>query len=141
MSKKYENLIKTTAGFSYPAQQPLDDRTVVQNYADLAQLVSSNVAYDGIVVYVIDDQKSYQLIGSVWMAVATEAYVNSKVGQGGVTNVFDIATIADIDTILGMNSIISGTTLNIDNATVENTVLSFTEDDATIQDSTLIINQ
>lgn len=78
MAKVYNNIITTTAGFNYPAQQPLDDREVVQSYADLAQLVSSNVAYEGLEVYVVDDKKSYKLIAGEWKAIATEEYVNAN---------------------------------------------------------------
>lgn len=78
MGKIYNNLITTTAGFNYPAQQPLDDRDVVQSYSDLAVLVSSNAAYEGIEVYVVDDKKSYKLFGTEWKAVATEEYINSR---------------------------------------------------------------
>lgn len=78
MGKKYNNLIPTTAGFNYAAQQPLDDRDVVQRYSDLAELVSSNISYEGMEVYVVDDKKSYTLINNEWVAKATEEYVNKN---------------------------------------------------------------
>lgn len=80
MGKIYNNLISTTTGFNYAAQQPLDDREVVQSYADLSDLVASNVSYDGMEVYVVDDKKSYKLIDGSWKAIATEGYVDQKVG-------------------------------------------------------------
>ena len=79
MGKIYNNLISTTAGFQYNSQQPLDDREVVQNYEDLATLVSSNVTYEGIEVFVVDDKKSYKLIDGSWKAMATEECVDQKV--------------------------------------------------------------
>lgn len=82
MGKVYNNLISTTAGFNYASQQPLDDREVVQSYADLAALVSSNASYDGMRVYVADDKKSYELVDGTWCAVATEEYVDQKLGGG-----------------------------------------------------------
>ena len=81
MGKIYNNLISTTAGFNYPAQQPLDDRTVVKSYSDLMILVDSNMTYDGIEVYVVDDEKSYKLINSEWKAIATEDYVNLMINN------------------------------------------------------------
>ena len=81
MGKIYNNLISTTAGFNYPAQQPLDDRTVVKSYSDLMILVDSNMTYDGIEVYVVDDEKSYKLINSEWKAIATEDYVSEKIAD------------------------------------------------------------
>lgn len=84
MGKIYNNLISTTAGFNYASQQPLDDREVVQSYADLDALVSSNTSYDGMRVYVVDDKKSYELINGTWCAVATEEYVAQKLAEGDV---------------------------------------------------------
>lgn len=68
MGKIYDNLITTTAGFKYPAYQPLDDREVVQSYSDLDGLFS----YEGMEVYVVDDQKAYRLTAEGWKATATE---------------------------------------------------------------------
>ena len=81
MGKVYNNLISTTAGFNYAAQQPLDDRAVVQKYQDLGDLVASEVTYEGIEVYVVDDKRSYKLVNGVWQAIATEAYVNNAIAQ------------------------------------------------------------
>lgn len=79
MGKLYDNLITTTAGFKYDAPQPLDDRSVVQSYSDLSELVNSNVTYEGMEVYVVDDKTSYKLIDSEWNIVATEDYVTEKI--------------------------------------------------------------
>ena len=81
MGKIYNNNITTHAGFNYPAQQPLDDRDVVQSYADLADLVNSHLTYEGMEVYVLDDQKSYKLIGEAWKPMATEEYVGTQIGN------------------------------------------------------------
>jgi hypothetical protein len=72
MGKTYNNAITTTAGFNYAAQQPLDDRAVVDNYSDLAGLISSGVSYEGMEVYVVANKKAYKLIGNDWKAVATD---------------------------------------------------------------------
>ena len=72
MGKKYNNLISTTAGFNYAAQQPLDDREVVQSYEDLSTLITSNLSYDGMRVYVVDEKTSYILTNNEWVAVATK---------------------------------------------------------------------
>lgn len=82
MSKKYNNAITTTAGFNYAAQQPLDDRAVVENYNDLSELISSGVSYEGMEVYVVADKKSYKLIDGDWKAVATEEDLNNLIGCG-----------------------------------------------------------
>ena len=97
MGKVYQNLISTTAGFNYVAQQPLDDREVVQSYADLALLVSSNSSYGGMRVYVVDDKKSYELIGGVWHGIATEAYVTNAVESACALLDFDYDKIFAFD--------------------------------------------
>ena len=76
MGKIYDNKIIVTTGFNYPSNRPLDDREVVQSYGDLKDLY----AYEGIEVYVVDDKKSYKLINSVWTAIATEEYVEDRIG-------------------------------------------------------------
>ena len=76
MGKKYNNAITTTAGFNYAAQQPLDDRAVVESYNDLAGLISSGVSYEGMEVYVVTDKKAYKLIGNEWKAVATDTDID-----------------------------------------------------------------
>jgi hypothetical protein len=91
MGKIYNNLISTTAGFNYAAKQPLDDRAVVQSFADLAELVTSNLSYEGMMVYVVDDKKSYILTGDNWVSAATEKYVidnvtKEQIGLGNVEN-------------------------------------------------------
>lgn len=52
-----------------------------------------------------------------------------------------IATIADIDAVLGNNnpSAPEAVTVTIDNATVEGTALTFTEEDVTIEGSMLVV--
>ena len=64
MGKVYNNLIQTTAGFNYVGPQPLDDRMVVQDFTDLAELVNGNIAYVGMQVYVLSEQKAYRLSGN-----------------------------------------------------------------------------
>jgi hypothetical protein len=94
MGKKYNNAITTTAGFNYAAQQPLDDRAVVESYSDLAGLISSGVSYEGMEVYVAADKKAYKLINEAWKAVATEETLDNLLSYGtadpdeGVTSQF-----------------------------------------------------
>jgi hypothetical protein len=76
MGKTYNNAITTTAGFNYAAQQPLDDRAVVDSYGDLAGLINSGVSYEGMEVYVTADKKAYKLIDGLWVAVATHTDID-----------------------------------------------------------------
>ena len=74
MGKKYNNRITTTAGFNFGSPGPLDDRAVVESYTDLASLNT----YEGMEVYVIENKKSYKLIDTEWVAVATEASMSES---------------------------------------------------------------
>lgn len=79
MGQKYNNQIKAGSGFTIPGEYPIDDRTVVESYDDLATVPNK---FEGIEVYVVADKKSYKLIDGAWCAVATEEYVDQKLGGG-----------------------------------------------------------
>jgi hypothetical protein len=113
MGKKYNNLISTTAGFKYNAQQPLDDRAVVEKYDDLAELVSSNVAYEGMEVYVDTDKKSYKLVNSEWKAVATEDFVAEKVAEAALEGKdIDLSDYAKKEDLVGKSNDLGGEIFN-----------------------------
>ena len=103
MGKKYKNGIETGAGFSYPGPQPLDDRDVVQSYSDLAELVRSDVVYDGIEVYVIDDEKAYKLINGTWEPMATEQYVEEALAKMVDAAPETLDTLNELASALGDN--------------------------------------
>lgn len=81
MGQKYNNQIKAGSGFTIPGEYPIDDRTVVESSDDLATVPNK---FEGIEVYAVADKKSYKLINGAWYAVATELYVDQKLG-GDVT--------------------------------------------------------
>ena len=56
---KFGNGISITTGFDVSTQLPLDSRTVVQTQADLEN-ISENVKYEGLLVFVVDQNKLYQ---------------------------------------------------------------------------------
>jgi hypothetical protein len=56
MGKLYESKILTTAGFTFNAESPIDDRYAVEKFSDLEQLN----AYEGLLVYVKENTKTYQ---------------------------------------------------------------------------------
>ena len=53
------NGIAITTGFDVATQLPLDSRSVVQTQADLEN-ISDNVKYEGLLVFVVDQNKLYQ---------------------------------------------------------------------------------
>jgi hypothetical protein len=75
MSKVYNNAITTTAGFQYNSDSPLDDRLVVETFEDLSTITK----YEGMIVYVVNDKKSYELINAEWEPIVTEKYVDNKI--------------------------------------------------------------
>ena len=66
MGKIYTNQIVTDAGFSVRGPSPIDDREVVQAYDDLQNLINDNIAYEGMQVYVIAEQRTYELTEDGW---------------------------------------------------------------------------
>lgn len=56
---KFGNGISITTGFDVATQLPLDSRTVVQTQADLEN-ISDNIKYEGLLVFVVDQNKLYQ---------------------------------------------------------------------------------
>lgn len=82
MSKIYNNGIVTTAGFQFNANLPLDDRLAVETFQDLALLT----CYDGMIVYVKNEQKHYSYINSSW-----------SVFSGEVIELSDYATKTEVE--------------------------------------------
>lgn len=56
---KFGNGISITTGFDVATQLPLDSRTVVQTQEDLEN-ISDNIKYEGLLVFVVDQNKLYQ---------------------------------------------------------------------------------
>ena len=56
--------IKVTSNFDEQASLPLDSRTVQLNITNRNNIPSS-IRYEGMVVYVIDDKKTYQLVNGI----------------------------------------------------------------------------
>ena len=50
MGQNYTNKIETSAGFSFKANAPIDDRLSVSSISDLTYLVDNGMAYDGMIV-------------------------------------------------------------------------------------------
>lgn len=66
--------IGVASGFKLQAKAPLDPRTVVDTIEDRNALVTENGAYEGMKVYVKEDQTEYQLKGTTnddWIPFGT----------------------------------------------------------------------
>ena len=59
--------IGVAAGFDLGAQKPLDSRIAVNTIAERDAHVTENRAYEGMLVFVDADKKTYQLINGAWI--------------------------------------------------------------------------
>ena len=76
--------INLSDGFKLVAQKPLDARQVVDNEEDKADLISSNAAYAGLLVYVKATKKTYVYNGTVWELLTTGTAYTHPQGDGNL---------------------------------------------------------
>ncbi len=62
--------IGVAAGFDLGAQKPLDARIAVNTIAERDAHVENNRAYEGMIVFVDETKKNYQLINGAWQELA-----------------------------------------------------------------------
>ena len=62
MSDLFDKGIKLSSGFSLGAKSPLDTREVVKDISERDALITSNIAYEGMIVYVKTEKKHYKLV-------------------------------------------------------------------------------
>ena len=79
----YGKGIKITTGFDLGAKAPLDHRSVVATIAERDALVTGNLAYAGMIVFVEEDKKTYQYDGAAWAAFADAADVSDSAVELG----------------------------------------------------------
>lgn len=65
--------IALAAGFDLGAALPLDSRIVAATIEERNAHVTSNRAYEGMQVYVVETKKNYQLVGSEWIETGVTA--------------------------------------------------------------------
>ena len=71
--------ITIASGFDLSAKTPLDSRAVVNNFDELEEHVRNNRVYEGMIVYVISEQKTVQYINSSWIPFGTDAYEGTNI--------------------------------------------------------------
>ena len=100
MSKIEEKLINARAfgggitvasGFDLGAKAPLDSRIVVATLEERDSHVTNNRAYEGMLVYVQADKKTYQLVGTEW----EEFGFNEEKFQAGIAPLVEKDTQQD----------------------------------------------
>ena len=62
MSDLFDKGIKLSSGFSLGAKSPLDTREGVEDISERNALITSNIAYEGMIVYVKTEKKHYKLV-------------------------------------------------------------------------------
>lgn len=72
----YGKGITVASGFDLGAKSPLDSRIVVNTVEELNAHVTNNRAYDGMVVYVIEDKTTYQYLDGEWVIFGAEVIDN-----------------------------------------------------------------
>ena len=84
--------IGVAAGFDLGAQKPLDARIAVNTIAERDAHVENNRAYEGMIVFVDETKKNYQLVNGEWVELlkaeqdrlaALEAMLNGEGAEGG----------------------------------------------------------
>lgn len=65
-NSSYGNGIVISSGFDLGAKSPLDSRIIVNTIEERDLHVTENRAYEGIVIFVNSDKKTYQLVNNTW---------------------------------------------------------------------------
>ena len=104
----YGKGITVASGFDLGAKTPLDSRIVASTIEERDSHVSNNRAYDGMIVYVIEDKTTYQYLNGEWVIFGAEVIDNLasdstikglSANQGRVLN----EKIADINANINQN--------------------------------------
>lgn len=89
----YGKGIVVASGFDLSAKSPLDTRSVVNTIAERDEHVTYNRAYNGMTVYVLEEQKEYRFNGYIWVEMLNDlSAVHSHHNQ----DVLDSITAEDI---------------------------------------------
>lgn len=68
----YGKGIVVASGFDLSAKSPLDTRSVVNTLAERDEHVSSNRAYAGMAVFVLEENKEYRYNGEQWIEILND---------------------------------------------------------------------
>ena len=112
MSDLFDKGIKLSSGFSLGAKSPLDTREVVKDISERDALITSNIAYEGMIVYVKTEKKHYKLVD-----LTTPKWEELGSGSGG--DLSDYQKI-DEDTLTTNDKTIPGA-INESDAEIGNT--------------------
>lgn len=113
----YGKGITVASGFDLGAKSPLDHRTIVETIADRDAHVAGNRAYEGMVVFVKENQTSYQYVKITeaetetfkWKVFgadavdlsdyATKTYVTEEIAKAVTSGTIDLSAYATIESM------------------------------------------
>lgn len=89
---KFGKGITVASGFDLGAKSALDSRSAVKTIAERDAHVTGNRAYEGMLVYVEDTQKTYQYVNNVWKTFGFDvdefqASIEDSLTSSSTTNV------------------------------------------------------
>lgn len=90
--------IPLASGFDYGAKSPLDSRICVNTIAERDEHVTSNRAYEGMLVYVTEEKKLYRYEENVWKVIPTSEDIPEKISE--LDNDRQFVTKDEVDGIL-----------------------------------------
>ncbi len=79
MSENFGRGIPLASGFDLGAKSPLDSRIYVDTLEERDLHVTENRAYEGMLVYVKEDNYTYRWNGNEWEMIATKEYVDKAI--------------------------------------------------------------
>ena len=94
----FGNGIPLASGFDYGAKSPLDSRICVKTIAGRDEHVTANRAYEGMLVYVIEEQKLYRYENNTWKIIPTSEDIPTKISE--LDNDNEYVTKEEVDEIL-----------------------------------------
>lgn len=133
----YGKGIIVASGFDLSAKSPLDTRSVVNTIAERDEHVANNRAYNGMAVYVLENQKEYRFNGEEWIEILNDL---SAVHSHDNKDVLDGITLDDISK-WNAKSDFSGSYLDLSDLPTIPTKVSQLENDIPYASEAYVLNK
>lgn len=133
----YGKGIVVASGFDLSAKSPLDTRSVVNTLAERDEHVSSNRAYAGMAVFVLEENKEYRYNGEQWIEILNDL---SAVHSHDNKDVLDGIKLDDI-TRWNAKSDFSGSYLDLSDLPTIPTKVSQLENDVPYASEAYVLNK
>ena len=133
----YGKGIVVASGFDLSAKSPLDTRSIVNTIAERNEHVTYNRAYNGMAVYVLEEQKEYRFNGTEWIEILNDL---SAVHAHDNKEVLDGITQLDISN-WNSKSDFSGSYLDLSDLPTIPTKISELNNDLSLATETFVLNK